>query len=92
MWKKEKDYTTNVRNCKKYWKKWIKNKEEEDGYTPDHDESCIFYGQTWDFPGRFNKTFRRRRPTQKDYQIASKPIDNGEYFGGRTRRTKKLNL
>ena len=88
-WAKEKDYSLNVRNCKKYWKKWIKEKEEKAGYEPDLDLSCAYYGEFTDFPGRFNKTFRRRIPMPKNYPIPQLAYDSYHNLGGRKTRRRR---
>ena len=63
----------------------------------DLDYSCKTLGRDWDFPGRFNKTFRRRKPTKKQYVVpddfddkhnTTKQKDHSFNFGGKTRRRR----
>jgi hypothetical protein len=67
--KKEKDYDLNVRNCNRYWKKWVKKQDEREGIQHNLEESCRVLGAQLDFPGRFNKTFRHKKPTEKHFDV-----------------------
>ena len=89
-WTKEKDYSLNVRNCKKHWKKWIKEFEENAKYDhPDLDATCAYLGEFMDFPGRFNKTFRKRIPTEKNYPNPQSVYDPYHNLGGRKTRRRR---
>jgi len=88
-WAKEKDYSLNVRNCKKYWKKWIKKYEKDAGYHHDLDLTCEYLGAFKDFPGRWNKTFRRRLPTEKNYLTPQSVYEPYHNLGGRKTRRRR---
>lgn len=83
----EKPYSINVENCNHVWKNYLPK-----GYPPQQ-RNCNYLGKYWDFPGRENSYFHRKKPTKKmkpydvpDYSPYGKPFR--AYSGGKTRRRR----
>jgi hypothetical protein len=89
----EKNYETNVTNCKRYWSTFQPNEPKQMFEQRD----CKSLGKKWDFPGFENKYRHDKKPTKKavPYYVPSKYGPMRDYaesdimLAGRRRRTRR---